>query len=104
MMYMHYCKRCQKVHMLNGHKMSCPRCDAPLTELRISYLDYTNMSKEERASFDIRLENPDNLAKLSTTYRMYKYSKWYKDLLNQTTGNICSFEPKRTCFGLAATN
>ncbi len=104
MMYMHYCKRCQKVHMLNGHKMSCPRCNAPLTELQISYLEYTDMSKEERVSFETHLKEPEYLSRLSTTYRMYKYSKWYKELMNQTSGNIYPFEQNRTRFGLAATN
>lgn len=90
--------------MLNGHKMSCPRCEASLVELQISYLDYTNMSKEERTAFTVRLKDPERLAKLSTTYRMYKYSKWYKELLNQTSDNIYQFDNKRTLLGLAATN
>lgn len=93
--------------MLNGHKMSCPRCEAPLTELQISYLDFTNMSKEECAVFAARLKDPDRLAKVSTTYRMYKYSKWYKDLLTQTPDNLYPFDKfdnKRTLIGLAATN
>lgn len=90
--------------MLNGHKMSCPRCEASLVELQISYLDYTNMSKEERTAFTARLRDPERLAKLSTTYRMYKYSKWYKELLNQSSDNIYQFDNKRTLFGLAATN
>lgn len=104
MMYMHYCKRCQKVHMLNGHKMSCPRCNAPLTELQISYLDYTDMSKEERTAFEVRLKDFEYLSKLSTTYRMYKYSKWYKELTSQTSDNIYPFEPKTMYLGFAATN
>lgn len=104
MMYMHYCKRCQKVHMLNGHKISCPRCEASLVELQISYLDYTNMSKEERTAFTARLKDPERLAKLSTTYRMYKYSKWYKELQSQTSCNIYPFDNQRTMLGLAATN
>lgn len=104
MMYMHYCKRCQKVHMLNGHKMSCPRCNAPLTELQISYLDYTDMSKEERLTFEVHLKDYECLSRLSTTYRMYKYSKWYKDLMNQESDNIYPFEPKNTYLGFAATN
>jgi len=103
-MYMHYCKRCQKVHMLNGHKMSCPRCSAPLTELQISYLDYTDMSKEDRLTFEAHLKDPELLSKLSTTYRMYKYSKWYRELMSQTADNIYPFEPKRTPLGIAAIN
>ncbi|MDE6949348.1 MAG: hypothetical protein K2P64_00260 [Lachnospiraceae bacterium] len=90
--------------MLNGHKMSCPRCEASLVELQISYLDYTNMSKEERAAFTARLRDPERLAKLSTTYRMYKYSKWYKELQDQTSCHIYPFDNKRTLLGLAATN
>lgn len=104
MMYMHYCKRCQKVHMLNGHKMSCPRCETPLVELQLSYLDYTDMSKEERQTFTARLKDPERLTKLCTTYRMYKYSKWYKELSNRTPDNIYPFNAKRTAIGLAATN
>lgn len=69
--------------MLNGHKMSCPRCEAPLTELQITYLDYTNMSRDERTAFTARLRDPERLSRLSTTYRMYKYSKWYKELQRQ---------------------
>lgn len=84
--------------------MSCPRCEAPLVELQISYLDYTNLSKEERSAFATRLKDPDRLSRLSTTYRMYKYSKWYKDLLTQTPDNIYPFDKKRTYIGLAATN
>lgn len=90
--------------MLNGHKMSCPRCESPLVELQIPYLEYTNMSKEERAAFTLRLRDPERLAKLSTTYRMYKYSKWYKELLTQKSDNIYPFDNKRTLIGLAATN
>ncbi len=90
--------------MLNGHKMSCPRCEASLVELQISYLNYTNMSKEERTAFTAHLKEPERLAKISTTYRMYKYSKWYKELLAQTPDNIYPFDNKRTLIGLAATN
>lgn len=90
--------------MLNGHKMSCPRCEASLTELQITYLEYTNMSRDERTAFTVRLKDPERLAKLSTTYRMYKYSKWYKDLLTQTPDNIYPFDVNKTMIGLAATN
>ena len=48
MMYMHYCKRCHRVHMLNGHKMSCPNCSDSLTELRIPYMTYVEMDASER--------------------------------------------------------
>ena len=49
-------------------------------------------------------QRPRAARKLSTTYRMYKYSKWYKELLTQTPDNIYPFDAKRTMIGLAATN
>lgn len=83
MMYMHYCKRCQRVHMLNGHKRSCPNCNENITELKISYMDYVSMNREEREVFVERCSDEEQLALLGTTYRMYKYSKWYKELQKQ---------------------
>lgn len=79
MMYMHYCKRCHRVHMLNGHKMRCPKCCEALSELRISYMTYVDMDLEERESFKTLCEDDNHLKELSTTYRMYKYSKWFKE-------------------------
>ncbi|MCM1262391.1 MAG: hypothetical protein NC313_06680 [Butyrivibrio sp.] len=87
MMYMHYCKRCHRVHMLNGHKRSCPNCSESITELKIPYMEYIAMNREERELFLARLEDDAQLKGLSTTYRMYKYSKWYKELHNQLSGN-----------------
>ena len=82
-MYMHYCKRCQRVHMLNGHKQFCPRCQGTITELKLSYLDYASMDESQRVSFTVCCADDEQLRKLSTTYRMYKYSKWYKELQRQ---------------------
>lgn len=83
MMYMHYCKPCHRVHMLNGHKMTCPKCGGSITELRIPYMEYVSMDMDEREVFKARCADPDQLKELSTTYRMYKYSKWYKELHRQ---------------------
>lgn len=83
MMYMHYCKRCQRVHMLNGHKQFCPKCQGMISELKISYLDYVSMDETQRVSFHTSCADEEQLKRLSTTYRMYKYSKWYKDLQRQ---------------------
>ena len=83
MMYMHYCKRCQRVHMLNGHKQFCPKCQGLITELKLSYLDYVSMDESQRVSFTVCCADDEQLRKLSTTYRMYKYSKWYKELQRQ---------------------
>lgn len=80
MMYMHYCKDCHRIHMLNGHKLSCPKCGHAVAELRIPYMDYVNMDMEQREAFKSQCSDTEQLKKLSTTYRMYKYSKWYKNL------------------------
>lgn len=80
MIYMHYCKCCNRVFMLNGHKMICPKCTEPLTELRISYLDYVKLNIEEREAFRDACADEEQLSKMKTNYRMYKYSKWYKEL------------------------
>ena len=51
MMYIHYCKNCNRIYMLNGHKLICPRCTEPLAELRISYLDSEQEMKSKIVSF-----------------------------------------------------
>ena len=88
MMYVHFCKTCRRIHMLNGHKMFCPKCNQPLTELQISYLEYISFSHTEREKFLDLCSNHESLHKISTTYRMYKYSKWYRNLqiVNENTG------------------
>lgn len=105
MMYMHYCKRCQRVHMLNGHKLTCPRCDLPLTELQISYMDYMLMNRDQRQAFDSRLKDKAQLDRLSTTYRLYKYSKWYKQLNSQQQSSESAYalEPESHLHGMAFT-
>lgn len=92
-MYMHYCKGCHRVHILNGHKQFCPRCQGMITELKISYIDYVSMDKLARASFQERCANEEQLKKLETTYRMYKYSKWYKELQRQLTPPVIHSRP-----------
>lgn len=84
MMYMHYCKSCHRVHMLNGHKQKCPKCDSQLTELLIPYMEYVSMDMDEREAFKTMCADAERLNELSTTYRMFKYSKWYKNSLRQT--------------------
>lgn len=79
MMYMHYCKHCHRIHMLNGHKMNCPKCSDALTELRIPYMTYVDMDLEEREVFRTLCQDDQKLKELSTIYRMFKYSKWYKE-------------------------
>ncbi|MBO5056592.1 MAG: hypothetical protein J6C64_09625 [Lachnospiraceae bacterium] len=88
MMYMHYCKCCQRVFMLNGHKMICPKCTEPLTELRISYLDYVNLDMQGREELINACADEEQLNKMKATYRMYKYSKWYRELQAQNENNL----------------
>ena len=71
--------------MLNGHKRSCPNCSESITELKLPYMEYISMDRNKRALFLTRLADEAQLKDLSTTYRMYKYSKWYKELHMQLT-------------------
>lgn len=80
MMYLHFCKTCNRIHMLNGHKMSCPKCSNSLNELQMPYMDYISLNQEERNHFLELCKNESSLNEISTTYRMYKYSKWYRTL------------------------
>lgn len=78
-MYIHFCKKCSRFHMLNGHKIICPACKEHLIEMRMPYMDYVNMSSKDREALAIECLDENTLKKLSTTYRMYKYSKWYRN-------------------------
>jgi len=80
MMYLHFCKNCNRIHILNGHKMNCPKCNNALIELQMSYLDYVTLTNTERNLFIELCNNENSLKEISTTYRMYKYSKWYRNL------------------------
>lgn len=81
MMYVHFCKNCSRFHLLNGHKLNCPACTGPLNEMRMPYIDYVNMTSSQREALAAECRNEERLKKLSTTYRMYKYSKWYRNQL-----------------------
>ena len=82
MMYLHFCKNCSRIHILNGHKMTCPGCSHNLIELQINYLDYIALNTTERELLIESCHDENYLNKISTTYRMYKYSKWYRDSQN----------------------
>ena len=88
MMYMHYCKPCHRIFMLNGHRLICPKCTNPLTELQISYLDYVDMDIAERETFKNACADENQLCKLKSSYRMYKYSKSYKELQAHNNDNL----------------
>lgn len=61
MLYIHYCKKCDHVHMLNGHKKKCPKCSLPLKELPISFIQFTNLSEDERFFYITRLKTEGKL-------------------------------------------
>jgi hypothetical protein len=46
--------------------------------MRMPYMDYINMSLQERDELLNKCRNEDLLKEMSNTYRMYKYSKWYR--------------------------
>ena len=68
--------------------MICPKCADPLTELQISYLDYVDLDMTQREAYKNACADEKQLNKLKTTYRMYKYSKWYKELQAQNKSNL----------------
>ena len=82
MMYLHFCKHCSRIHILNGHKMTCPKCSHTLKELQMNYLDYLALNVADRNILIELCQDENYLHKISTTYRMYKYSKWYRDSQN----------------------
>ena len=74
MMYIHYCRHCKRIHMLNGHKKYCPACRGHLNELKISYL---NLAPADRRAFRDRLGDPAELAACTADVRRsYDYAKW----------------------------
>lgn len=77
MMYIHYCKYCQRIHMLNGHKYYCPGCCGHLTELKISYLKYVNLDKAERIALKLCLSDSRQLQTLTASADKTQMSaKW----------------------------
>lgn len=56
-MYIHYCQKCHRTHMLNGHQTRCPNCDHSLQELSISYLEYVELDADARNMLIAKAEN-----------------------------------------------
>lgn len=48
MLYLHFCSKCNRIHILSGHRKQCPACDNRLTELSVSYKLYIEYSAEQR--------------------------------------------------------
>ena len=80
MMYLHFCKICNRIHILNGHKVNCPKCNTALIELQMPYIEYITMNQSQRQVFLNLCNNETSLNQISTTYRMFKYCKWYRNL------------------------
>ena len=49
MMYIHYCRNCNSIRVLSGHKPICPACDQPLKELKISFEQYAQLNTADRS-------------------------------------------------------
>lgn len=61
MLYVHYCRTCNRAHILNGHKKSCPKCENTLKELPVSFLQFVSYDEFERAILIRRLtKSPDS--------------------------------------------
>ena len=96
MMYIHYCKYCQRIHILNGHKHYCPRCSGHLAELTVSYPKYVNMDKSKRHELRARCADPAGLAALTAPpKKTYEYAKWLQlsmsNIENQHSGNYAAY-------------
>ncbi len=96
MMYIHYCRHCQRIHILNGHKTYCPRCKGHLTELRISYIKYVNLDRQERQTLREHCKNPGELLLLSAAYsRTQEYARWLSlpvsNVENYHTGHYAAY-------------
>ena len=87
MMYLHFCKNCSQIFILNGHQQECIKCGELLTELKLSYMDYTNYSREQRAALINRLQNPEELKRSKKNYRFSKHTKRYQEWANRVGEN-----------------
>ncbi len=79
MIYMHYCPKCEFIHMLSGHRMECPGCNEKLTELKLDYMEYYQMNLQERSALQEKCKDPKQLQELQYVYKKHKFSKWYKE-------------------------
>ena len=78
MMYIHYCRYCRRIHILNGHKAYCPACSGKLTELDISYLKYVNLSRQDRRALKEKCADEKTLRELSVKYRSKSGAGWFR--------------------------
>lgn len=74
MLYLHYCAPCRRIHILSGHRINCPACDATLAELKVAYTTYITWDTDERARYLEHCHDPASLAGLSTFYPHRKSS------------------------------
>ena len=86
MMYIHYCKYCRRIHILNGHKLYCPACSGKLSELDISYMKYVNLSREERRALREKCADEKSLRELSVDYPRRGGAKWFQSAEPARTG------------------
>lgn len=68
MLYLHFCSKCNRIHILSGHRKQCPACDNRLSELSISYEKYIKYTLAEREVLLSNCINPLSLHKIELSY------------------------------------
>lgn len=75
MLYLHFCSKCNRIHILSGHRKQCPACDNRLSELSVSYEKYIKYSLSEREILLSNCINPLSLNKIALSYANRYISK-----------------------------
>ena len=68
MLYLHFCSTCKRLHILSGHRITCPACDNSITELSIPYEIYIKMDSTGRESLLNQCTTPHMLQNISASY------------------------------------
>lgn len=68
MLYLHFCSKCNRIHILSGHRKQCPACDNRLFELSVSYEKYIKYSLSEREILLSNCINPLSRRKIELSY------------------------------------
>ncbi len=64
MLYLHFCTKCNRIHILSGHRKQCPACDNCIIELSVSYKTYTEYNTGQRMLLLEKCSNPYTLQQL----------------------------------------
>lgn len=64
MLYLHFCPKCNRIHILSGHRKQCPACDNCITELSVSYKTYIEYNTRQRMLLLEECAKPYTLSEL----------------------------------------